>query len=158
MTRASNVKPEIGLAAGSGGISGGGDGRAVLTGLGAERNGASVRSGTIGGDGTSGVIGAGCRSSCARRLLANWPMICAAVAWIMPTPRPYCATAPDSIRSVWITTFEPVPAGSMRKDFRRLPHGTMPRRYVLTATGRASTLICSEKRRYDCFGLQKFFI
>ena len=76
MTRASSVKPEIGFAAGSGGvsggsISGGGDGRAVLTGLGAERNGASVRSGTIGGDGTSGVTGAGCRSSCARRLPAN---------------------------------------------------------------------------------------
>src|ERR1700722_2712935 len=41
-------------------------------------------------------------------------MICAAVAWIMPTPRPYCATAPDSIRSVWIRTREPDSAGSMR--------------------------------------------
>ena len=114
MTRASNVKPEIGLAAGGGGISGGGDGRAALAGIGAERSGAAVRSGTIGGDGTSGVAAAGCRSSCARRLLANWPMICAAVAWIMPTPRPYCATAPDSIRSVWMKTREPISAGSMR--------------------------------------------
>ena len=37
------------------------------------------------------------------------------MAWIMPTPRPYCATAPDSIKSVWIKTLEPWPAGSMRK-------------------------------------------
>ena len=70
MTRASNVKPEIDFAAGSGGISGGGDGRA-LAGICSERTGTSVRSGTIGGDGTLGVAGAGCRSSCARRLFAN---------------------------------------------------------------------------------------
>ena len=37
------------------------------------------------------------------------PMICAAVAWIMPTPRPYCATAPDSVRSVCTSTLEPAP-------------------------------------------------
>ena len=85
MTRASSVKPEIGFAAGSGGISdggicGGGDGRATLAGIGAVRSGAAIRSGTIGGDGTSGVAAAGCRSSCARRLAANWPMICDAVA------------------------------------------------------------------------------
>ena len=49
----------------------------------------------------------GVSASCARKFVANWPMICAAVASIMPTPRPYCATAPDSIRSVWISTFEP---------------------------------------------------
>ena len=42
--------------------------------------GAAIRSGTIGGDWTSGVAAAGCRSSCARKLPANWPMICAAVA------------------------------------------------------------------------------
>ena len=80
MTRASSVKPEIGFAAGSGGISGGGDGCAALAGIGAARGGAGIRSGTIGGDGTSGVADAGCRSSCAHRLLANWPMICDAVA------------------------------------------------------------------------------
>ena len=72
MTRAINEKPEIGLAAGgAAACSGGGDGRAALAGFGAERNGAAVRSGTIGGDGTSGVTADGCRSSCARRLLGE---------------------------------------------------------------------------------------
>src|SRR5262245_43666418 len=42
-------------------------------------------------------------------------MICAAVAWIMPTPRPYCATDPDSARSVCTSTFEPLATGSSRK-------------------------------------------
>ncbi len=41
-------------------------------------------------------------------------MIADAVAWIMPTPRPYCATAPDSVRSVCTSTLEPVPDGSRR--------------------------------------------
>src|SRR5688500_2990499 len=46
--------------------------------------------------------------------LANWFMICVAVAWMMPTPRPYCATAPDSVRLVCTSTLDPEPAGSRR--------------------------------------------
>ena len=47
-------------------------------------------------------------------LLANWFMSAEAVAWIMPTPRPYCATAPDSVRSVCTSTLEPAADGSSR--------------------------------------------
>jgi hypothetical protein len=42
-------------------------------------------------------------------------MICVAVAWMMPTPRPYCATEPDNVRLVCTITFEPLPAGSRWK-------------------------------------------
>src|ERR1700680_4503202 len=59
---------------------------------------------------------AGRSAICAFRLPANWFMICAAVAWMMPTPRPYWATAPESARSVWTSTLEPPPAGSSRNE------------------------------------------
>ena len=57
---------------------------------------------------------AGGLASCFFRLLANWFISAEAVAWIMPTPRPYCATAPDSVRSVCTSTLEPVAEGSSR--------------------------------------------
>src|SRR6476619_8581534 len=53
-------------------------------------------------------------ASCFFRLLANWFISAVAVAWIMPTPRPYCATAPDSVRLVCTSTLEPVAEGSSR--------------------------------------------
>src|SRR5919204_479782 len=37
----------------------------------------------------------------------------AAVAWMIPTPRPYCATAPDSAKSVCTSTLEPPAAGGI---------------------------------------------
>ena len=33
----------------------------------------------------------------------------------MPTPLPYCATAPERFKLVWTRTFAPLPAGSRRK-------------------------------------------
>src|ERR1700752_1329335 len=73
----------------------------------------------VGGNGCVGdgciALGAGAEDrscvSCSFNRVANWFMSCAAVAWIMPTPRPYCATAPDSARLVCTTTLEPTPAG-----------------------------------------------
>src|SRR6185295_19052388 len=54
-------------------------------------------------------------ASCFFRLLANWFISAAAVAWIMPTPRPYCATAPDSVTSLCTSTLEPAADGSILK-------------------------------------------
>ena len=103
-----------GLSGGSGGSMGDRLAARVMNAGGAAPGGACG----IGAEGASGgavTDGAGCCSvNCARRFLANCPMICAAVDWIMPTPRPYCATAPDSVRSVCTSTLEPVPAGSSR--------------------------------------------
>src|SRR5207253_8651194 len=91
-----SAKPEIGLAADAG-----------------------AGGGMIEGDGTGcdGKAAAAAGLSCASfsfRHLANWFISCVAVAWMMPTPRPYCATAPDSVRLVWTSTLEPAPAGSRR--------------------------------------------
>src|SRR5215216_8186060 len=93
-TRAISENPEIGFA-GSGGTAGIGPGGIDAT--------------------TEVAAGAWPFPSWAFRLLANWVMICAAVACTTPTPRPYCATAPESARSVCTSTLEPVPAGSSRK-------------------------------------------
>src|SRR5246127_4715329 len=104
-TRAIKEKPEIGAAAGGGdcGVAGcgaaGADAAVALAGAAAAAAGA----------------GAGETASCFLRLSANCFISCAAVAWIMPTPRPYCATAPDSVRLVCTSTLEPPPAGSSRK-------------------------------------------
>src|SRR4051812_4668565 len=109
-TRAISEKPEIGLAAGGGGMAAGaadgtddadGDDDIAL------------------GDAVAADAGAVDALLCARlafRLLANWFMIWVAVAWIMPTPRPYWATEPDSARSVWTSTLDPAPAGSNRNE------------------------------------------
>src|SRR3954469_6952018 len=60
------------------------------------------------------VAGSEGLASCFFRLLANWFISAVAVAWIMPTPRPYCATAPDSVRSVCTRTLDPAAEGSSR--------------------------------------------
>src|SRR5690606_7488086 len=52
----------------------------------------------------------------ASRFLENWPMIWSATFCMRPTPRPYCATAPDSSRSVVIRIFEPTALGWQRKS------------------------------------------
>src|SRR4029077_16175188 len=61
------------------------------------------------------IAGSGGLASCFFRLLANWFISAVAVAWIMPTPRPYCATAPHSVRSGCTKPLEPVSDGSSRK-------------------------------------------
>src|SRR5256885_12273422 len=59
----------------------------------------------------------GCEAaSCAFKLLANWPISCCATSWIMPDARPYCATAPESVRSVFTRTRVPRGEGSRRKS------------------------------------------
>src|SRR5438874_6267930 len=104
-TFAISVNPEIGLVAGEGTV-----GRAVTEdGMGGgERMAADAAS--------RAAPGALLCARCVFRLVANCAMSCAAVAWIMPTPRPYWATAPDSDRSVWTSTFDPPDAGSSRND------------------------------------------
>src|SRR5205085_7854035 len=97
-TRAISEKPEIGLAAGGDGATG------------AAANADDVVAASGGAVLAAGLAGVGAAALCARlafRLLANCDMICAAVAWIMPTPRPYWATAPESDRSVCTSTLEP---------------------------------------------------
>src|SRR6266508_410796 len=93
-----SARPEIGFAAaGAGGGTREGDART--------------------GAAEAGAAGAAAGPSCASfsfRHLANWFINCAAVAWMMPTPRPYWATAPDSVRLVCTSTLEPLPAGSRR--------------------------------------------
>ena len=66
--------------------------------------------------GTSGGAATRCCPNLSFRHLANWFMSCAAVAWMMPTPRPYCATEPDSVRLVCTSTLLPSPAGSSRNS------------------------------------------
>src|SRR5258708_25074115 len=51
-------------------------------------------------------------ASCAFKLLANWPMSCCATSWIIPDARPYWATAPESVRSVFTSTRVPTEDGS----------------------------------------------
>ena len=48
----------------------------------------------------------------ALRRSANWATNCEASAEIMPAPRPYWATEPESCRSVWISTLVSLPLGS----------------------------------------------
>ena len=112
-----SVKPEIGLAAG-----GSGGGAAAEAGAaGAAGEGATGAAGDGAGAGFA-AAGAGCAAaeavpraaSCAFSAAANWFISADAVAWIMPTPRPYCATAPDSVRSVCTSTLEPAGEGSSR--------------------------------------------
>src|SRR4051794_7217522 len=92
ITRPMRAKPEIGLAA-----AGGADGAA----------GADVALADAGGRDIAGWT---------FRFSANCFINCAAVAWIMPTPRPYWATAPDRVRSVCTSTLEPLGVGSRRND------------------------------------------
>src|SRR5260370_16091568 len=103
ITRAISEKPEIGLAAGGGAAGGGG-----------------VEAAAAADDGALGAAALGVAvrdaASCALRLSANCFISCDAVAWIMPTPRPYCATAPESDRSVCTSTFEPPGTGSRRNE------------------------------------------
>ena len=54
-------------------------------------------------------------SSMSCRARANWPMICCATSCSMPAARPYCATAPVSVRSVSTLTRVPVAIGSSAK-------------------------------------------
>src|SRR5215510_11283099 len=72
--------------------------------------------GCVGGatDAAAGATEPSC-ASLSFRQLANCFISCAAVAWMMPTPRPYCATAPDNAKSVCTSTLEPLAAGSSRK-------------------------------------------
>src|SRR4030081_2766068 len=95
-TCAISEKPEIGFAGGGAG--------------GGTRDGDDCIAG--GAAAAAGGAAAGSCASLSFRLLANWFMICVAVAWMMPTPRPYCATAPESVRLVCTSTFDPLPAGS----------------------------------------------
>src|SRR4249920_3163686 len=90
-TLAIRANPEIGLAAGGG-----------------------TAAGVAAAPDAAGALLTTPAASCAFRLLANWFMICVAVAWIMPTPRPYWATAPDSDRSVCTSTLDPLGAPSSR--------------------------------------------
>src|SRR5262249_12085351 len=75
ITLAISEKPEIGLAAwGSG------------AGAGAAEEGGAASAGASGGEATAALPR---RAISAFRLVANWFISAAAVAWIMPTPRPY---------------------------------------------------------------------
>src|SRR5262249_7256452 len=97
-TFAISATPEIGFAAWAGLDVDGGEGR--------------VDGGAIGA--AAGAAACSC-ASLSFRHAANCFMSCAAVAWMMPTPRPYCATAPDNAKSVCTSTLEPLAAGSSRK-------------------------------------------
>src|SRR5262245_14432893 len=103
--------------------------------------------GCIGGgeaDAAAGAAGRSCASFSFRHA-ANCFMSCAAVAWIMPTPRPYCATAPDSVRLVCTSTLDPSPAGSSRKREAALapprPFASVP--CAATRAVWAASSICS---------------
>src|SRR5689334_3923379 len=109
ITRAISEKPEIGAAAGGGACDG--------AGCGDEGCGdAAVDAALAGAVAAAAGAAAGVAANCFFRLSANCFISAPAVAWIMPTPRPYCATAPDSVRSVCTSTFEPAPAGSSRNE------------------------------------------
>src|SRR6266849_782257 len=104
-TFAIRAKPEIGFAAGGAGCCAGtvdwwgGAGDAAAEDVG-------------GASACAAAVDPPSFANCAFRLLANCVMICAAVIWIMPTPRPYWATAPESVRLVCTSTLVPPLAGS----------------------------------------------
>src|SRR5262245_45307718 len=111
MTRAISEKPEIGFAGAGGGRVGTGCGAVVAA------------AGVTGADAVDTGVGWGAagaaawsRASSFFKQSANCFMSADAVAWIIPTPRPYCATAPESVRLVCTSTFEPLAAGSSLKD------------------------------------------